>query len=392
MAAAHGEYLVCVDADGRLLEPRLRSECHGNPALTHRVVHVLVTDASGRILAQKRSASKDIQPGKWDTSVGGHLDPGESPLDAARRECREELGIQPESFPPLHNYLWLSDLESEDVTTFLAQSEGPFGCAPDEIDRVAFFDFDTLERMAKSGELTPNFRYELSLYQSSLAGRTPTLLRYPIQSILGCNACPRLARFRSSIQPDRHHAGAAYWNRPVPGFGDPAARLAIVGLAPGAHGANRTGRPFTGDYAGEILYRALHAIDRSNRPSPSHRGDGLALDDVFITNCVKCVPPENKPETREIRRCEAFLALELQTLHRLNTILALGVLSFRSVFRILNPHARVPEFHHGRTVSPGEGLPVVIACYHPSRRNIQTRLVTASEIDRVVAEAARISG
>lgn len=386
------EMLDCVDADNRPVDPQPRFLCHGNPALTHRVVHLIVVDGSGRILAQRRSLTKDIQPGKWDTSVGGHLTPGEDVADAARRECMEEIGIIPETMTLLHSYLWVSDMESEDVTTWLVCSNGPFTHDPLEIDQLAFFDPATLTQMAVEGKLTPNFRFELALYRDWCAGVSPSAYRYPIQQIIECRACPRLSAFRESVKPAPRHALERYWNRPVPGFGDLRARVVIVGLAPGAHGANRSGRPFTGDFAGDVLYRSLHALGLSSHASPVKRGDGLNLTDVFITNAVKCVPPDNRPLPDEMTRCSQWLQSEFAALSNVKVILTLGALAFKTVFRMLNPGIRGSHvFHHAEVYQLEHGLPVIVACYHPSRRNINTGIVTQAEIDRVVALAYHLA-
>lgn len=196
-----------------------------------------------------------------------------------------------------------------------------------------------------------------------------------------CRRCPRLAAHLERVRgehPDYHAA-------PVPPFGDPAARLLVVGLAPGKHGANATGRPFTGDYAGILLYRALYEAGFANQPESVGPGDGLALSDCRITNAVKCLPPGNKPTTAEVRTCNAFLAAELvQAPPRV--VLALGRVGHDAVLRALGRTLSAHPFAHGREHELADG-PVLIDCYHCSRYNTQTGRLTAAMFRAVVARA-----
>jgi uracil-DNA glycosylase len=190
-------------------------------------------------------------------------------------------------------------------------------------------------------------------------------------SLETCTACPRLAAFLA--QGRTTHPG--YFCRPVPAFGDPAPRLLIVGLAPGFHGANRTGRPFTGDYAGVLLYETLHAFGYASRPVSESADDGLVLTGCRITNAVKCVPPENKPETAEIRQCNGYLKAELAALPPTTTLLALGLVAHKAVLMALGLKQSAYTFGHGATHwLPGGHR--FINSYHCSRYNTQTNRLT----------------
>ena len=197
----------------------------------------------------------------------------------------------------------------------------------------------------------------------------------------GCRACPRLAAHLDAVRarhPDYHCA-------PVAPFGDPAARLLIVGLAPGEHGANRTGRPFTGDYAGELLYATLHAFGFASAAVSAAAGDGLELNDCRITNAVKCLPPQNKPTGAEVRTCNAFLAAELAR-QPPSVVIALGRVGHDATLRALGLRQRDHVFGHGAVHEPAGG-PVIIDSYHCSRYNTQTRRLTEAMFRQVFAAA-----
>ncbi|HFD79854.1 MAG TPA: uracil-DNA glycosylase [Gammaproteobacteria bacterium] len=186
----------------------------------------------------------------------------------------------------------------------------------------------------------------------------------------GCRRCPRLAAFLDEVSrqhPDYHAA-------PVPSFGDPAARLLVVGLAPGMHGANRTGRPFTGDHAGILLYQTLHRFGFASRPVSEAADDGLRLHDCRIANAVKCLPPQNKPVTAEVRACNPFLEAEIKSLEEGAVILALGKIAHDAVLRALGLPLSRYRFGHG-TEHRLEGR-VLLDSYHCSRYNTQTRRLT----------------
>ena len=181
-----------------------------------------------------------------------------------------------------------------------------------------------------------------------------------------------------------------YWGRPVPGFGDPGARLLVVGLAPAAHGANRTGRMFTGDRSGDWLYRALHRAGFASQAIAEHRGDGLRLDDAFVSAPVRCAPPTNKPTTAERDACRPYLAEEYRLLGAVRVVVALGGIAFTEVFRLLEgggvevPRPR-PRFGHGVVVRTSG--PLLVASYHPSQQNTFTGRLTEEMFDAVFAVA-----
>lgn len=195
-----------------------------------------------------------------------------------------------------------------------------------------------------------------------------------------CVSCPRLAGFLADVR-QKH---PEYHARPVAPFGDPKARLLIVGLAPGMHGANRTGRPFTGDYAGILLYATLHKFGFAHRPESVARDDGLELIDCRITNAVKCLPPENKPEPAEIRICNHFLAGELAASPEVRLILALGLVAHKAVLMALGLTQSACEFGHGARHTLPDGR-ILIDSYHCSRYNTQTRRLTTADFHHVFA-------
>jgi len=199
-----------------------------------------------------------------------------------------------------------------------------------------------------------------------------------MNALLRCTDCPRLAGFLAEVR-ERH---PDYHARPVLPFGDRQARLLIVGLAPGMHGANRTGRPFTGDHAGILLYETLHAFGFGSQPVALAADDGLVLTDCRITNAVKCLPPENKPEPAEIRTCNRYFAAELQASPEVRVILALGLVAHKAVLMALGLKQSALAFGHGaRHVLP-DGR-ILIDSYHCSRYNTQTRRLTSADFQNV---------
>lgn len=208
------------------------------------------------------------------------------------------------------------------------------------------------------------------------------------ERIIACRSCPRLVSWREEVASVKKRAFRDwdYWGKPVPGFGDQNARLLVVGLAPGAHGSNRTGRMFTGDSSGDFLYAALHRVGMANQPTTTNRDDGLTLNDVFISAICRCVPPDNKPTPAEIRNCQPFLEAEMRLLAGYQGIVALGSLAFQQVQTIFrgNGHnvARL-NFQHNAFHSLGDDLPWVISSYHPSRQNTQTGRLTIEMFDAV---------
>jgi uracil-DNA glycosylase family 4 len=192
-----------------------------------------------------------------------------------------------------------------------------------------------------------------------------------MDTLISCTDCPRLAGFLRQVS-QRH---PEYYARPVPPYGDPEARLLIVGLAPGMHGANRTGRPFTGDYAGVLLYETLHCFGLSSSSVSLSVDDGLQLNGCRITNAVKCLPPENKPETDEIRTCNRFLAEELHNAPEVRIVLALGNVAHKAVLMALGLKQASYAFGHGNRHVLPDGR-ILVDSYHCSRYNTQTRRLT----------------
>jgi uracil-DNA glycosylase len=216
-------------------------------------------------------------------------------------------------------------------------------------------------------------------------------LRLVAHDVIACTACPRLRRYCEGVaaggKPE--FAGWTYWGKPVPGFGDPHAQLLVVGLAPAAHGANRTGRMFTGDGSGAWLVRAMHRAGFANQATSSRRGDGLRLHGAYLTAPVRCAPPKNKPAPDEIRRCLPFLERELALLPRISVVVALGRIAFEICCRLLAEPARRRDlrFAHGAVYDLGPDRPLLVACYHPSRQNTNTGKLTEPMLDHVFALA-----
>ena len=215
------------------------------------------------------------------------------------------------------------------------------------------------------------------------------------QDIIACRACPRLVTWREEVASTKRRAyrDCVYWGKPVPGFGDPAARLLILGLAPGAHGSNRTGRMFTGDSSGKTLYAALHRTGFANQPTWESRDDGLKLSDAFITAVGRCAPPQNKPTTEELANCRPFLAREQALLHNLQVVLALGRIALDGYVRLLQEAGHdLPAviFRHGLVTRLPAPLPAIITSYHPSRQNTQTGRLTLAMFDQVFLQAREL--
>ncbi len=217
--------------------------------------------------------------------------------------------------------------------------------------------------------------------------------------IVTCRRCPRLRAYCARVAREKRAAfrDEEYWGRPVPGFGDPQARVLVLGLAPAAHGANRTGRMFTGDGAdgsGDFLMRAMHRHDFASRPTSERRDDGLGLTDAYITAVARCAPPDNRPTPAEIANCHAHLVAELAALPRVRVIVALGRIAFDACWRLaadrgVRPRP-APRFGHG-LVYDIDGLPAVIASFHPSRQNTNTGRLTPQMLADVFAKAHAIA-
>lgn len=230
-----------------------------------------------------------------------------------------------------------------------------------------------------------------------LIGRpVPAALAAVHDKIVCCDRCPRLREYcrRIALEKKRAHRDEVYWGRPVPGFGDPAARLLIVGLAPAAHGANRTGRVFTGDGSGDFLMSALHRAGFASIPTSRRIDDGLELRDAYIVAAVRCAPPANRPTPDEIATCMTHLDAEITALPRVAVIVALGRIAFETSIRLLKRRGTIvlarPQFGHGAVAKLGETGPTLVGCYHPSRQNTNTGKLTAPMMDAVFRTAKRI--
>ena len=212
------------------------------------------------------------------------------------------------------------------------------------------------------------------------------------RDVIRCRACPRLVAHRETIArvKRRQFRDETYWGRPLPGFGDPRARLLLVGLAPAAHGGNRTGRMFTGDQSGEWLMRALHGAGFASLPTSERSDDGLRLRDAYITAAARCAPPDNRPTLDELARCRPYLLRERALLARVRVIVALGQIGFTTVLAIERARGvtlprPLPRFAHGAETVLGSV--VLIASYHPSRQNTQTGRLTAAMLSAVFGRA-----
>jgi uracil-DNA glycosylase family 4 len=211
------------------------------------------------------------------------------------------------------------------------------------------------------------------------------------RQVLLCTQCPRLVEYRTRVARDkrRQYREWNYWGKPLPSFGDPQARLLIIGLAPAAHGGNRTGRMFTGDQSGDWVYRTLHRFGFANQPDSQHRDDGLMLHDAYITAAARCVPPDNKPSRTELATCRPYLRRELQLLRRVQVVVPLGKVAFNAYLAVRceldlpRPKTR-PYFGHGASTSLPDGI-LLLSSYHPSRQNTQTGRLTQTMFDAIFA-------
>jgi uracil-DNA glycosylase family 4 len=209
--------------------------------------------------------------------------------------------------------------------------------------------------------------------------------------IVACTACPRLVQWREKVAQEKRRAFRDwdYWGRPVPGFGDRQARLVIIGLAPAAHGANRTGRMFTGGGSGDTLAAALHRAGFASQPTSRQREDGLQLRDAFLTAVARCAPPKNKPTREEMDNCQGFLVRELALLPSTRVVLTLGRIAFDRYRRLLQKQgASLPRlaFQHGACYRLEPPLPALVVSYHPSRQNTQTWRLTEEMLDEVFGQ------
>ena len=221
------------------------------------------------------------------------------------------------------------------------------------------------------------------------------------REIVACERCPRLVAHCRAVARTRRRAyrDEAYWGRPVPGFGDRSARILVLGLAPAAHGANRTGRMFTGDRSGEWLYAALHRAGLANRPASVHRDDGLALSGAFISAACRCAPPGNRPATEELARCAPFLDREIELLERLRVVVALGRIGWDAALARAARAGELPRprpaFAHGAEARLRLGRSAaplwLLGCYHPSQQNTFTGRLTRPMLEAVLRRAVRLA-
>jgi uracil-DNA glycosylase len=226
---------------------------------------------------------------------------------------------------------------------------------------------------------------------------TPQWLIVLNAEVVSCTRCPRLVTYREKIATEKRRAYRHwdYWGKPVPGFGDPNARVAVLGLAPGAHGSNRTGRPFTGDSSGNFMYPVLHETGFANQSTATDRNDGLMLGDVYITAAVRCAPPGNKPLPQELANCAPFLDRELDRLKKVRVVVALGKIGFDAYLNYLKRHDVIATkaryvFRHGARYQMPNGK-ILLASYHPSNQNTNTGKLTRQMFVEIFQQARRLA-
>ena len=215
------------------------------------------------------------------------------------------------------------------------------------------------------------------------------------KTIVKCKKCPRLTNFIKKISKEKRkqNINEKYWGKPVTGFGDFNARLMIIGLAPAAHGGTRTGRAFTGDKSGDFLFKSLHFNKISNKSFSKEKNDGLKLNSTYITNILKCVPPGDKPKNEELLKCSKYFIRELEYLKKLKIIVALGKVAFDNCIKIYKKKFSINkkfDFKHGKKYLLPDNR-IIIACYHPSPRNVNTKVITTSMINKLFGKAKKIS-
>ncbi|MEY2819750.1 MAG: hypothetical protein RL275_3213 [Chloroflexota bacterium] len=211
------------------------------------------------------------------------------------------------------------------------------------------------------------------------------------KEIIACRKCPRLVEWREEVARVKRKAyiNEEYWGKPVPGFGDPNARVLVVGLAPGAHGSNRTGRQFTGDASGNFLYPALHKAGFANRPKSESRSDGLVLKDMYITASGRCAPPDNKPSPEELNNCQPFLERELELIDP-EVIVCLGRIAFERILKIYSEKSSVYKFVHGASYQLANGK-WILCSYHPSQQNTSTKKLTPKMFESIWEKAKHLA-
>lgn len=227
--------------------------------------------------------------------------------------------------------------------------------------------------------------------------RLPNWLKVLNQEVVACTLCPRLVAYRQMIAREKRKAYRDwdYWGRPVPGFGDPKAKVLVLGLAPGAHGSNRTGRPFTGDASGNFMYPVLHEVGFANRPTATDRDDGLVLRNLYITAAGRCAPPDNKPLPEELANCAPYLDRELEGLKNVRVIVALGRIGFEAYLNYLKRKGQIAskgkyDFYHGAEHVMPDGR-TLLASYHPSNQNTQTGKLTKAMFTRIFRRARQLA-
>jgi uracil-DNA glycosylase family 4 len=215
------------------------------------------------------------------------------------------------------------------------------------------------------------------------------------RQVVECVRCPRLVAYRREVSITKRRAFLdwEYWGKPVPSFGDTSARLLILGLAPGAHGANRTGRMFTGDRSGDFLYKSLYRAEFASQPESRNANDGLQLHDAWITAAAHCAPPDNKPTPQELRNCRPFFEHELELLANIQVVVALGKIAFDTYLSVLKNRGsieRLSDFRFGHGAFYDSFRPALLASYHPSQQNTSTGKLTQSMLDSVFLQAAQL--
>jgi uracil-DNA glycosylase len=217
------------------------------------------------------------------------------------------------------------------------------------------------------------------------------------REVVACTRCPRLVAYREQVAREkrRSYRDHEYWGKPVPGFGDPEARVLIMGLAPGAHGSNRTGRPFTGDASGKFMFPVLYETGFASKPDATSRNDGLELKDLYITAAVRCAPPANKPTLQELAECSHFLDCEMAGLKKVKVVVALGKIGFDAYLSYLKRQGLLASrksyvFKHGASYRLPDGK-VLLASYHPSNQNTQTGKLTRQMFVKIFKEAAKLA-
>ncbi len=227
--------------------------------------------------------------------------------------------------------------------------------------------------------------------------KTPAWLNVLNREVIACTRCPRLVAYREKVAREKRKAyrDHEYWGKPVPGFGDPAARVLIMGLAPGAHGSNRTGRPFTGDASGNFMYPVLYETGFASQPLATDRNDGLKLTNLYITAAARCAPPDNKPLPEELAACSPFLDRELAGLKEIKVVVALGKIGFDAYLNYMKRRGLLASkkdyiFKHGASYRMPDGK-VLLASYHPSNQNTQTGKLTRGMFVEIFKQAAKLA-